>query len=520
MKNLKVQAAIGILCLVSGAASAQLRVANWNFTNYSGGRIAEFQTAFYGVVPTGLALAGKSFAPDVLIGEEFASQAAVDAFRVLLNTAPGSPGDWASAPFIDGPDSDTAFFYRTSKIQFVQAVTISLVNGSTSLPPRNTNRYDIRLVGYGTTPATSLACYGTHMKAGSATGDQSRRLLEANKIRDNANGIDTNGAGTKLPEGWNFLIGGDFNIQASTQAAYQRMVQSESNNTGRFFDPINSPGTWNNNIAFRFIHTQDPADPAGGMDDRHDQLLLSASLIDGAGLDYIGNQSLTFSTSTWNDPNHSYRCWGNDGTSYNTTLTTTGNAMVGATIAQALVTSAQSLGHLPVYLDMRVPPQVASDSVIDFGSIAVGGSATQPLSVSNAGNVALWTAAGISNLRYTLTPSSGFTAPTGVFTDAAGGGANSHLLSMDTSTPGHKTGTLTIRSDDPDQPSRVVTLVGDVVQPFCAADFNHDQSVDFFDYIDFVDAFTTSAPAADFNNDQSIDFFDYLDFVNAFTTAC
>jgi hypothetical protein len=44
--------------------------------------------------------------------------------------------------------------------------------------------------------------------------------------------------------------------------------------------------------------------------------------------------------------------------------------------------------------------------------------------------------------------------------------------------------------------------------------------VDFFDYLDFVAAFSTNNPAADFNGDTSIDFFDYLDFVAAFSVGC
>jgi hypothetical protein len=41
--------------------------------------------------------------------------------------------------------------------------------------------------------------------------------------------------------------------------------------------------------------------------------------------------------------------------------------------------------------------------------------------------------------------------------------------------------------------------------------------VDFFDYLDFVDAYSAGLASADFNADQSIDFFDYLDFVNAYS---
>jgi len=55
-------------------ASAQLRIANWNVTNYSSGRVSAFQTAIYGVFQ------GRSMAPDVLIGQEFLSAAGVNAF--------------------------------------------------------------------------------------------------------------------------------------------------------------------------------------------------------------------------------------------------------------------------------------------------------------------------------------------------------------------------------------------------------------------------------------------------------
>ena len=65
---------------------------------------------------------------------------------------------------------------------------------------------------------------------------------------------------------------------------------------------------------------------------------------------------------------------------------------------------------------------------------------------------------------------------------------------------------------------------GNVVYTFtvapCAADINLDGTVDFFDYLDFVDRFSANDVRADFNHDNSIDFFDYLDFVNAFSTPC
>ncbi len=54
----------------------------------------------------------------------------------------------------------------------------------------------------------------------------------------------------------------------------------------------------------------------------------------------------------------------------------------------------------------------------------------------------------------------------------------------------------------------------------CAADFNADGTVDFFDYLDFVAGFSAGESTADFNSDGVIDFFDYLDFVAAFSQGC
>lgn len=508
--------------LTSAPAHAQLRVAAWNISNYDGGRDADLKNVIYGQYQ------GRSMSPDVIMTLEFKSQTAVDNFVLDLNTA-GGPTDWAAAPYIAGPDTNAAFFYRTNKAVYLGTTIVGYGSSATDNQPRNTYRYDIRLAGYGDVPGVYLACYAVHMKA-QGSGTEPRRLIESQRIRDNAEGttfVDPIGGTIPgLPAGWNFLVGGDFNSQASTESFYAELVGSQTINTGRFFDPILSPGTWNNSSAFRILHTQDPAG-AGGMDDRHDQILLSASLVDGSGFDYLGNPTVPYSISTWNDTNHSYRSWGNDGTMCPTNsncgpgLTVTGNAMVGASIAQSIINACgpSAAGHLPVFLDLRVPPQVTSNTTINFGQVQQNATAQAALSVSNSGDTAKWTAAGIANLSYTLAPSAGFTAPGGSFSDAPGGGANSHAITMNTSTTGTKSGTITIASNAPDQPTRTVTLTGVVVAPSCPADWNHDGSITPVDvalYInDWFASLTGGTLVADFNGDGSITPADVASFVNA-----
>jgi len=472
MRSLICCAGLTVACGAS-SASAQLRVAAWNLSNYDGDdRVSAIQTAVYGVVPAG-PLMGDRMRPDIILLQEFQTATALATFVSVLNTAAGSPGDWAAAPFVNGADDESCMVFRTSKVQLLNNETISIGSSVLPNPPRNTYRYDVRPVGYTGVLAT-VGMYSSHMKAqDSGSDDDLRRLTEVQRIRDNAAGIDTAGTGTGMPPGYLFLFGGDTNIQRAGSTEYIEFVGSQADNSGRFFDPIKSGvnggssstnGNWNSNTNYRFIHTQDPSG-AGGMDDRHDQILVSGEFIDGPGFEYIGNSNVQFSQTTWNDPNHSYRCWGNDGDSCcNSPLDTVNNGMVGNTIAAALVACATPAGgHLPVYLDLKVPSEITSDLVIDFGTVVQGSVVTRPLSVSNAGNVALWTVAGIANLSYTLAASAGFSAPGGAFGDVAGGTVNSHTISMNTATLGMRSGTITIASDAPDQPSRTVTLMGNVV---------------------------------------------------------
>jgi hypothetical protein len=489
-----------VCLLAASAAQAQLRVASWNVTNYNGGRVADIQTSVYGVYQ------GRSMSPDVIIAQEFINAAAVTTFKNALNSAAGSPGDWAATTFVDGPDTDSTCFYRTSKVTLLEVVTVA-TGGVSPNHPRNIMRYDVRLVGY-TSAGATLACYSTHMKAGDTGDDQSRRLLEAQRIRANAQTLDP---------AWQFVLGGDFNIPSSAQAAYDELVSDQPNNAGRFFDPINTPGAWNNNSNYTFVHTQDPIG-AGGMDDRFDQILVKETLLDGDGFDYIGEPAIPYSSTTWNDPNHSYRAWGNDGTSFNSTLTTTGNTMVGAAIAQSLINVAVDAGHLPVFLDLRVPPEVGSDTTIDFGEVPQSSSAQKTLTVWNDGNVTLWTTSGIADLHYGLTASAGFSAPGGQFADSAGGTVNQHTLTMDTAVLGPKSGTLTIASNAPDQPSRQVTLLGTVIPGWQTGDLNCDGDVNGFDIDPFVLALTnaTNYHLAYPNCDRNLADCDHDGLVNGF----
>lgn len=515
------------LCFSAPSTEAQVRICQWNVTNFgaseSAARLNAFRSSFYGVVPSGL-LAGESMSPDIVVLQEIiqggapsypppgniaskqsSGQASVTAFKNMLNTAAGSPGDWEAAPYVANQgDTGNALFYRTSKVQLILPIVTLGTHGvdvcgagncgdQTNQSPRDNQRWRVRLVGY-TGAGAELYIYGGHFKAGDTGTDQTRREPEARRIRADAGTLPSNIGG--------FILGGDFNIQASSQKAYRYLVEYSATTmagydtptdvrqtlAGQFWDPINRPGNWNNTCAFRNIHTQEPGTE---MDDRHDQILISASLRTGQGMSYIpavsgGNILAAFvsapttncasvtSNNDWYDANHSYRCWGNDGNHFNMAINAGGtNTQVGAAIAADLITTTQGNGHLPVFLDLQVPAKLgAPTATIDFGTVNQSASASVVISVTNAGNVGLHSKSGngwgIDPLNYSLAASGGFAAPGGSFirtATAAPAQSNTHTITMDTSTLGPRMGTLTITSDDPDEPARVIQLVGNVGSP-------------------------------------------------------
>lgn len=152
-------------------------------------------------------------------------------------------------------------------------------------------------------------------------------------------------------------------------------------------------------------------------------------------------------------------------------MSTSGNTMVGAAIAQALVTTTNagstSGGRA------RIPGCQSSgeSDQRDGVELRIGergrhsGADAERVEQRQHGFV---DGERYSNLNYSMNVTSGFAAPSGPLIDGPAVGGNAHTVTMDTSTPGLKSATLTINSDDPDQLTRVVTLIGEVLDATCA----------------------------------------------------
>jgi hypothetical protein len=398
-------------------------------------------------------------------------------FVTLLNDIYSStPGiTYAMSNRTGTGDTTQTIVYRTQTIQSIQAADGIAISSS---GPRQTLRFRVRPVGYSTS-AADLYLYASHYKASLDTtppgANANKRLSEATAIRANSDA---------LGEGASAIYAGDHNFyfSDSQEPAWGKLVSAGA---GQANDPLNRVGNWHNNGSFADVHTQSPCATNctlvnGGMDDRFDFQLVTGELLDGEGLSYIGPTSAGMSGLV-----HSYHAFGNNGTTFNKDINSTSNTVTfpgvtSYTKSQILNALWGASDHLPVVADYQVPAIMQAVAGSIPSSIDLGSMAELSVTVSNAASVVA--AIGADDLDYSLTTSG---AVTGSFlnqTDPALGGDNVHLVSLDTSSIGMKSGTISIMS--PSQGVENGTI--DVPVNFLVVlpgDYNNDGAVDAQDYV-------------------------------------
>lgn len=223
-------------------------------------------------------------------------------------------------------DLYNSLFYRTSRI-ICDSVKF-LLTGISTQGERDIAEYYLKTVP----DSAQFRVLSVHLKA--LRDCTAVRLRQATILR---NHLDSCEVGT------NFLVVGDFNIYYSNELAFQKLTADLENNNGRLWDPLDAPGYWHNNQAFASIHTQSTrleklldGGAGGGLDDRFDMILCSATFLDTVGI--------TLLTDT-------YTAFGNDGNHFNKSINFGTNSAVSADVANALYYASD---HLPVYVDIEV----------------------------------------------------------------------------------------------------------------------------------------------------------------------
>ncbi|HTK32836.1 MAG TPA: choice-of-anchor D domain-containing protein [Candidatus Saccharimonadaceae bacterium] len=422
---------------VLAPAAHALRLVDYNVTNYPSvlfpARQPYFRTIF---TPLGA---------DIVVCQEFRSQAGVDSFRTnVLNVI--EPGQWASAPFFDGGDTDNALFYKPAKVQVLGAWAFY---PNLNYQLRYVTVWRLKPVGYASDQA-EFRIYGQHLKAsqGSACTStfpnlpcETDRLNECIGIRDSMNA---------MPAGTHAIVLGDWNFyNSSSEPGYAKLQEIQVNNVGRVYDPLNPTNAtqnWHNNAAFVTIHTQCPCVTCptgsgfsgGGLDDRFDQILPTLNFGTGQGLSVVPG---------------TYKVIGQDGLHFNLNITDPPTIPEGSTYANALWNASD---HLPSRVDLQMPAQIGGVAPLAFGSAIVGASVSLAVSVADTAH------APADSLRFSLTTDPGFVAPAGPFAVEAGGSA-SPLVALDATSAGVKSGLLHVASNDPDHANTDVALSGTVL---------------------------------------------------------
>lgn len=274
--------------------------------------------------------------PDIFMITELTSSTGVS---LILNNALNVDGitHYSSATYVNGPDTDNMLFYNSQKFGLKSQNEIPTVL-------RNISEYVLYYKSpnlSSTLDTTFVHCYMAHLKASNTPADSIQRNQEAVTFK---NYLDNKNQPVK-----NIILGGDFNVYTSNEAAYNTILNGGS---VLLKDPINTPGNWQANSSFSAIHTQSTrtsilpdGGSTGGLDDRFDFIFVGDDVMQGTNkLKYIAG---------------TYKALGNDGLHYNKSLLASPtNTSVPFNVLQALYYMSD---HLPIVMKVYIDEAVSVD---------------------------------------------------------------------------------------------------------------------------------------------------------------
>lgn len=179
-----------------------------------------------------------------------------------------------------------------------------------------------------------VVCIVAHLKSSTGSTNQEKRRM----MVDNAmNYLDDYGYDN------NYMFMGDFNVYSSSEPAYQLLLNYSVPELN-FIDPIDTPGSWNNNSIYSNVHTQSTHSDQngcasyGGMDDRFDFILISDNIKQGSSyIEYIEG---------------SYTAIGQDGMHFNKSINVAPtNLSAPSNVIDALYGNSD---HLPISIKLSV----------------------------------------------------------------------------------------------------------------------------------------------------------------------
>jgi endonuclease/exonuclease/phosphatase family metal-dependent hydrolase len=266
--------------------------------------------------------------PDVIGVQEMGGvSSSVGFLQNVLNT--NGVTSWSRAPYTNTNSSSlvSLLYYNTHKLAFDAHFPITTAG-------RDIILYRLYYKNIQSSNDTIFLNFAVmHLKAGGTASDEAQRGQEAQQLMNYLSTTNFKG---------NLVIMGDFNVNSSSEAAYQQF-STASNTNIRLYDPVSRPGTWGNNSGFADLHTQAPTitnngcTSGGGMDDRFDHIMINSYVRDdSARVQYVPG---------------SYLVVGNDGIRFNGAVNSPSNQQVPPAVANALAAASD---HLPVVIKLAV----------------------------------------------------------------------------------------------------------------------------------------------------------------------
>jgi len=296
------------------------RIMTYNVLNYQGSVSGDSEKEI------ALRMIIGSTDPDLVVVEEINNTTGYNRFLShILNYNQG--GIYSGADFTDQStaDVDIALYYKPGVFSFIST---SVINTTNNWGHRDVIEFVMKYIETN----DEIRLYGLHLKAGTGSSDESEREQEATELRNYLNTLNAN---------THFFVLGDFNFYDSNEGGFQVLTESQEDNDGQVFDPINRIGNWHNNSSFSDVHTQSTratnygdGGATGGMDDRFDFIFTSSELLAESDCNYLDG---------------SYTSYGNDGNHFNQSINAGNNSAVPDEIADALYVASD---HLPVYMDI------------------------------------------------------------------------------------------------------------------------------------------------------------------------
>jgi hypothetical protein len=316
------------LFIVSFASSAQETIKTMFYN------LLEFPSAFPPNREEILRDILNEYDPDIFMICELESEAGANR---ILNTALNDEGDnYQMAPFEPSHSGDADH----QQLVFFRKGMFSLEAWDV-LPTsvRDINQYTLKLnTADQQADPVIVELFVTHLKSSTGTANQLLRLEMVQTFTNKLESLDPNSF---------VLFAGDFNFYTASEPAYQEIL--DPTNAIVMVDPIDRPGSWNNNINFQDIHSQSTrissgpfgAGAGGGLDDRFDFIMMSENMQNHPKLNYVAN---------------SYKSFGNNGNCFDNSIN---SPDCSGDFSQSLRENLYNMSdHLPIVMQLETNKQI------------------------------------------------------------------------------------------------------------------------------------------------------------------